>query len=478
MKKGRDFSTIYDLTAVRIIVDTVKDCYGALGIVHSIWKPLPGRFKDYIAMPKPNMYQSLHTTVVGPGGDPLEIQIRTLEMHRTSEYGIAAHWRYKEGGKRDDFENKLTWLRSLLEWQNDMRDSRAFMENLKLDLFENQVFVFSPKGDVFSLPAAADAARFRLSGAHRRRPPLRRREGQRQDRAARLPAEERRHLRDAGQQELAAVARLARDRAHLERQAQDQAVVPQGAQRRERRRRPGVASSASWRASTCGVDLARGELIEKIAKRMNYASATDLFAAIGFGDASAASVVSGSRKSSSRESRRPRDACSAHPAPTRARCAQRQRHPHRGRRRRAGAALEVLQPGARRSDHGLRDDRQGRLGPPRRLPERRLHDARRPNAFCKRPGRRRERSRTRSTSRSRRSTAPGLLQDVMGVCAEFKTSASSVTARVKRDKMALISLTLQISNLDHLHKVMEKLRTLRDVRNVYRVTKREARASG
>jgi len=145
MSRGRDFSTIYDLTAVRIVVETVKDCYGALGVVHSLWKPLPGRFKDYIAMPKPNMYQSLHTTVVGPGGDPLEVQIRTVEMHRTSEYGIAAHWRYKEGVKTDNFENKLTWLRSLLEWQNDMSDSRVFMENLKIDLFDNQVFVFSPK---------------------------------------------------------------------------------------------------------------------------------------------------------------------------------------------------------------------------------------------------------------------------------------------------------------------------------------------
>src|ERR1700737_2568825 len=152
MLKGRDFSTIYDLTAVRVIVDTVKDCYGALGVVHAMWKPLPGRFKDYIAMPKPNMYQSLHTTVVGPGGDPLEVQIRTWEMHRTSEYGIAAHWRYKEGPKKDE---KLTWLRSLLEWQNDMRDSRTFMENLKLDLFDSQVFIFSPKGDVFSMPATA-----------------------------------------------------------------------------------------------------------------------------------------------------------------------------------------------------------------------------------------------------------------------------------------------------------------------------------
>ena len=121
------------------------------------------------------------------------------EMHRTSEYGIAAHWRYKEGGKADQFENKLSWLRSLLEWQNDMRDSRVFMENLKLDLFDSQVFVFSPRGDVFSIAAGGDAARFRLSGPYRRRQSLRRREGQRQDRSARLPAAERRHLRDSRQ---------------------------------------------------------------------------------------------------------------------------------------------------------------------------------------------------------------------------------------------------------------------------------------
>ncbi|MDQ2991595.1 MAG: bifunctional (p)ppGpp synthetase/guanosine-3',5'-bis(diphosphate) 3'-pyrophosphohydrolase, partial [Candidatus Eremiobacteraeota bacterium] len=153
LKKGRDFSTIYDLIAIRIIVDSVKDCYAALGAVHALWTPLPGRFKDYIAMPKPNMYQSLHTTVVGPHGDPLEVQIRTWEMHRTSEYGIAAHWRYKEGGKADQFENKLSWLRALLEWQKDMRDSRVFMESLKLDLFDSQVFVFSPRGDVYNMPA-------------------------------------------------------------------------------------------------------------------------------------------------------------------------------------------------------------------------------------------------------------------------------------------------------------------------------------
>ena len=165
-KKGREFNEIYDLTAMRVIVDSVKDTYGAVGVIHSLWKPLPGRFKDFIAMPKFNMYQSLHTTVIGPEGRPLEIQIRTREMHDLAELGIAAHWMYKEGaspsGASDpahpsarDSEGKLKWLGSLLDWQQDMADPREFMENLKVDLFEDEVFVFTPKGEVKSLAAGA-----------------------------------------------------------------------------------------------------------------------------------------------------------------------------------------------------------------------------------------------------------------------------------------------------------------------------------
>ncbi len=151
--QSKDFSEIHDLIALRVIVDSVKDVYGALGTVHSIWKPVPGRFKDYVAMPKFNMYQSLHTTVIGPSGRPLEIQMRTEEMHRTAEYGVAAHWRYKEGGRGGDesFDERLAWLRQMLEWQTELKDPREFMEALKIDLFEEEVFVFTPKGDVVSL---------------------------------------------------------------------------------------------------------------------------------------------------------------------------------------------------------------------------------------------------------------------------------------------------------------------------------------
>ncbi|MDQ4130318.1 MAG: bifunctional (p)ppGpp synthetase/guanosine-3',5'-bis(diphosphate) 3'-pyrophosphohydrolase, partial [Actinomycetota bacterium] len=165
-RKGREFNEIYDLTAMRVLVGSVKDCYGAIGVIHALWKPLPGRFKDWVAMPKGNMYQALHTTVIGPEGRPLEIQIRTHEMHETAEYGVAAHWLYKDGpgagkgrnGGEDGgrgVQGRVEWLRHLVDWQEDLNDPQEFVETLKVDLFEDEVFVFTPKGEVKSLPAGA-----------------------------------------------------------------------------------------------------------------------------------------------------------------------------------------------------------------------------------------------------------------------------------------------------------------------------------
>ncbi len=157
-EQGKEFHEIYDLTAIRIIVESLKDCYGALGIVHTLWKPIPGKFKDYIAMPKANMYQSLHTLVMVGKNELLEVQIRTMEMHRTAEYGIAAHWRYKEkkDGRHDsEFDDKLSWLRQIVELQQDSKDAHEFMESVKIDLFTDEVFVFTPKGDVIDLPAGS-----------------------------------------------------------------------------------------------------------------------------------------------------------------------------------------------------------------------------------------------------------------------------------------------------------------------------------
>jgi len=162
-KSQKGFDEIYDLMAIRVLVDSIKDCYGVLGVVHSLWKPIPGRFKDYIAMPKGNGYQSLHTTVISHTGEPMEIQIRTFEMHQTSEVGVAAHWRYKEGSasSRDaQFDGKFAWLRLLLDWQKEVLDAERFVDAVKVDIFQDEVFVFTPKGDVRSLPAGSTPVDF------------------------------------------------------------------------------------------------------------------------------------------------------------------------------------------------------------------------------------------------------------------------------------------------------------------------------
>ena len=476
MKKGRDFSAIYDLTAVRVIVDTVKDCYGTLGIVHSIWKPIPGRFKDYIAMPKPNMYQSLHTTVVGPGGEPLEIQIRTLEMHRTSEFGIAAHWRYKEGGKQDATEHKLTWLRSLLEWQNDMRDSHAFMESLKLDLFANQVFIFSPKGDVYSLPSAATPLDFAYQvhtdvGNHCVGAKINGRI---------VPLDYQLKNGDICEVLVNKSSRPSLDWLSLVRTSGAKHKIKQWFRKDRKDENVVIGQEAFEREcqrEQLRPELARPELLEKIAKRMNYASTTDLFAAIGFGDASAVSAV-GKLKEEAKSSNLIDIASVQRPAVPASR---------RVARNSSGIRIagvdDVLVRLSKCCSPVPGDPIMGYVTIGKGVS---VHRADCPNvAYMSATP---ERILQASWADSRETThavdieleavdRAGLLQEVMGVCSEYKTSASSVTARVKRD-FALISLTLQINDLEHLHRVISKLRQLRDVRDVYRVTKREARASG
>ncbi|MEO6913794.1 MAG: bifunctional (p)ppGpp synthetase/guanosine-3',5'-bis(diphosphate) 3'-pyrophosphohydrolase [Candidatus Baltobacteraceae bacterium] len=476
LKKGRDFSTIYDLTAIRIIVDTVKDCYGALGVVHSVWTPLPGRFKDYIAMPKPNMYQSLHTTVVGPSGEPLEIQIRTWEMHRTSEYGIAAHWRYKEGGKPDQFENKLSWLRALLEWQKDMRDSRVFMENLKLDLFDSQVFVFSPRGDVFSMPAQGTPLDFAYVvhtdvGNHC--------VGARVN--GRIVALDT-TLQNGDICEILVNKNSGRPSLgwlSIVKTSSAKHKIKQW-YRKESREENVLAGQEALEHELARqhmrLDAARGEVIERIANRMNYANPSDLFAAIGFGDASAQSIVN-----------RLRDELKAENVVDISKVGRPQSVSRRVTRKTSGIRIagvdDVLVRLSKCCSPVPGDPIMGYVTIGKGVS---VHRADCPNvAYMNATPERILQAAWQGKAEITHSVdveveavdRPSLLQDVMAIFAELKTQVSSVTARVKRDQVAIVSLTVQIRDLEHLHVILRKLEGLREIRRVYRVTKREARAS-
>ncbi len=470
MLKGRDFSTIYDLTAVRVIVDSVKDCYGALGVVHAMWKPLPGRFKDYIAMPKPNMYQSLHTTVVGPGGDPLEVQIRTWEMHRTSEYGIAAHWRYKEGPKKDE---KLTWLRSLLEWQNDMRDSRTFMENLKLDLFDTQVFIFSPKGDVFSMPATATPLDFAYQvhtdvGHHCVGAKVN---------GKIVPLDS--HIKNGDIVEVLTnkSSRPSLDWLTIVKTSGAKHKIKQWFRKEKKEEntlRGQEAVEGELARAGLRLDVARGDAIEKVAHRLNYVNPTDLFAAVGFGDVTANNVAQRLREETKS------DNVVAIPLP-------RPPTPRRVARNASGIRIagvdDVLVRLSKCCSPVPGDPIMGFVTIGRGVS---VHRADCPNTAFMNAAPERileaewldQPSLTHAVDIEIEATdRSGLLQDVLGVAAGLKTAISSVKAGTKRD-LALISLTVQISNIDHLHTLLRKLQSIKDVRNVWRVTKREARVSG
>jgi GTP pyrophosphokinase len=474
INKGRDFSTIYDLTAIRIIVDSVKDCYAALGAVHAMWTPLPGRFKDYIAMPKPNMYQSLHTTVVGPSGDPLEIQIRTWEMHRTGEYGIAAHWRYKEGGKPDQFENKLSWLRALLEWQKDMRDSRVFMENLKLDLFDSQVFVFSPRGDVYPIVAGGTPLDFAYQvhtdvGNHCVGAKVNGRI---------VPLDYQMQNGDICEILVnKSSGRPSLDWLSTVKTSSAKHKIKQWF-RKERREENVLAGQEALEQELvrAGVrtDAARGELIERIAARLNYATPTDLYAAIGFGDASAQAVANRVRDEVKHDNVVDFTKIGRKPVA------------RKSVRRSSGVRIagvdDVLVRLSKCCSPVPGDPIMGYVTIGRGVS---VHRADCPNVgyMNATPERIMQTEWVTGTDLTHlvdveveADDRTQLLQDIMSVFAELKTQVSSVNARVRKDGVAVASLTIQILDLDHLHRIITKLQTLKDVRRVYRVTKRERAA--
>ena len=364
-RKGAEIGEIYDVYAIRMLVDEIKDCYAALGVVHSMWRPIPGQFDDYIAVPKPNLYQSLHTAVIALDGQPLEIQIRTHAMHQVSEVGIAAHWRYKEGSRADrEYDAKLAWLRQVMDWQRDVSDATEFVEGVKLDVFQDQVFVFTPKGEVKDLPAGATpldfAYRIHTDVGHRcigakvnnRLVP------------ARLQAQERRHRRDRDHQGRArSVARLAEPGPDQPRPGEDPAVVQAPGARREHRPRPRVARA---RASAPGPDEPR-----------RGGPGPDP------GDRQGLQVREPRRLLRRHRLRGDRRPAGRHPAGCRGRCPAGAaadgpaaesvapgRRPRQGRGGPPGPFRQVLPPHPGRPDHRLHHPRQGRDGPPAELPDR------------------------------------------------------------------------------------------------------------
>lgn len=475
-KDKKDLSEIYDLSAVRVLVDTIKDCYGALGIVHTLWKPLPGRFKDYIAMPKSNMYQSLHTTVIGMEGQPLEIQIRTIEMHRTSEYGIAAHWRYKEGtkGADRDFDQKLSWLRQLLEWQQELRDPREFMEALKLDVFADEVFVFTPKGDVVDLPAGSVpidfAYRIHTDVGHRC-------VGARVN-AKIVPLEYK--LTNGDIVEIITTKQSngpSRDWLNIVGSSETRNKIRQWF--KKEKREENVAKGRELIERECKKlgydckDLLKGDRLQELAKKMNMSSEDDLLSSLGYGGVTLHAIMTKLLDAHKRELKiaTPPD---------------------------ISKILTELKPKntKSRSSHGILvkgesgvlvrlarccapvpgDPIVGYITRGRGVS---VHRADCTN-ILKHPE---EYDRVievsweldqkdyyKVTIEVLASDRNGLLSDIMMVTSESKITISSVNAKVNKDKMAIITMTIDINNLTQLEHIMTKMRRVRDVFNVHRAS--------
>lgn len=477
LKGNKDVSEIYDLSAIRIVVDTVKDCYGALGVVHTLWKPLPLRFKDYIAMPKSNMYQSLHTTVISTEGQPLEIQIRTQEMHRISEYGIAAHWRYKEGNKgaSKDFDEKLSWLRQLLEWQQDLRDPREFMETLKLDVFADEVFVFTPKGDVIDLPAGSVPVDF----AYRIHTDVGHRCVGARVNSKIVPLEYK--LVNGDIVEIITSRQgngPSRDWLNIVGSSDTRNKIRQWF--KKEKREENILKGRELIEKECkklGYDwkeLNKGERLNEITKKLNISgNADDLFAALGYGGATAHAVMAKFIEIYKKEQREatPPD---------------------------VSKLLSELKPKSMKSksSHGILVEGEAGLmvrlarccnpvpgdaivGYITRGRGVSIHRADCTN-ILKQPdeyARMIEVSWDIDTDSVYRVAVEvhcvdraGMLSDILMLISESKTNVSSVNARAQKNKTATITLSLDISNLTHLEHIMTKIRRLRDVYSVHRAT--------
>ncbi len=476
--QNKQFNEIYDLLAVRILVDSIKDCYAVLGIVHTLWKPMPGRFKDYIAMPKQNLYQSLHTTVIGPYGDPLEVQIRTKEMHQIAEYGIAAHWAYKEGksvnNDKESIDQKLTWFREILEFQNESSNAEEFMESLKFDLFSDMVYVFTPKGDVIELPSGSVPIDF----AYRVHSEIGNRTIGAKVNGKMVPLDT--PLKTGDIIEILTSKQSfgpSRDWLKIAQSSQAKNKIKQFFKKHLREENV-IKGKELIEKEIKSQDFDSKEVLspanmKRVLDKLNYTNEEDLFAAVGVGGITAQQLVNRLAEKKRRE-REQEEALE--------KIVKEMQNPStKTRKTESGVIVKGIDNLLIRLSRCCTpvpgDEIVGFITKGRGVS---VHRGDCPNI---QDGQQAERlievEWEHSESQMRKEypvdievsafDRPGILNDVMHAVTEAKTNILAVTGRADHDKIATIHLTISISNISGLHKVVERIKQLPDIYSVQRV---------
>lgn len=475
--QDKQFNEIYDLLAVRVLVESIKDCYAVLGIIHTLWKPMPGRFKDYIAMPKQNLYQSLHTTVIGPYGDPLEVQIRTKEMHKFAEYGVAAHWAYKEGrtveSHKETIDQKLTWFREILEFQQDSTNAEEFMESLKFDLFSDMVYVFTPKGDVIELPAGSVPIDF----AYRVHSEIGNKTIGAKVNGKMVPLDT--PLKTGDILEILTSKQSfgpSRDWLKIAQSSQAKNKIKAFFKRHLRDENIDKGKemvqqelkSQDWNAK----EIFTPENIKRVYEKFNYTNEEDMYAAVGVGGITAQQVIN--RLAEKQRKEREQEVALE-------RIQKEMKNPQQQKRTETGVVVSGLENLLIRLSRCCTpvpgDDIVGFVTKGRGVS---VHRADCPNVHLEEHEERLIDVQWESGLAPNRKEypvdieisaydRPGILNEVMQCVSETKTNINAVNGRSDREKIATIHLTIGISNITHLHKVVERIKQLPDIYSVQRV---------
>lgn len=475
--QNKQFNEIYDLLAVRITVESIKDCYAVLGLIHTLWKPMPGRFKDYIAMPKQNLYQSLHTTVIGPQGDPLEVQIRTQEMHRIAEYGVAAHWAYKEGKsntQNKSVDSKLTWFREILEYQNESSNAEEFMESLKFDLFSDMVYVFSPKGDVMELPAGSVPIDF----AYRVHSEIGNKTIGAKLNGKMVPLDTK--LKTGDIIEILTSKQSfgpSRDWLKIAQSSQAKNKIKQFFKKQLRDdniHKGREMIEKEIKSQDFDVKEVLGnENIKRVCEKFNFTSEEDMYAAVGFNGITAQQVVNRLAE----KMRKIRDQEVALEKIT-----QEMKAPTIRKSTESGVVVKGIEnllirlsrccspvPGDEivgfiTKGRGVSVHREDCTNVHNQQSNERIIDVEWEQYQT--VGRKEYQVNIEISAFDR----PGLLNEVMQVVNETKTNISAVSGKADRDKIATINMTILITSISHLHKIVERIKQLPDIYSVQRMT--------